>query len=63
MAAKVVQAGASFKSKYFQQKGKAALNAAKKKVKMKETKNAMRKNVGAAEKKMDPKNGTTSSHK
>jgi len=63
MMAKVVQAGDAFTLKSFQQKGKRALNAAKKKVIMKEVKNSMRKNVGAAEKKLDPKSGTTSSHK
>ena len=60
MMAKAVQAGEGFSLKSFQSKGKKALNAAKKKVVMKEVKSAMRRNVGAAEKKQ---NGTTSSHK
>ena len=59
MAAKVVQAGSSFSLRHLQDVGKTALQAAKKKVIMKEVKNSMRKNVAAAEKRMagkkDPK--------
>ena len=58
MAAKAVQAGASFKLKHLQTKGKQALKAAKQKVVMKEVKSSMRKNVAAAEKRLQAaKNG------
>ncbi len=52
MTAKVVQAGSSFVMKEFQQTGKTALIAAKKKVIQQEMHNAKRKNLGAAEKKV-----------
>ena len=53
MAAKVVQSGATLKLRHLQKKGSEALKAAKSKVVMKEIRSSMRKNVAAAEKKLE----------